>query len=164
MPATFTHLAAYNPEGRTHVHRIALPGVPRDRQPLITLRHTGTTNPDYVAAISASSLKPGMGSNPATEALEREKPIFADVAIVGWEQVYDDGAQPVALPEDATPEQIAEASRPQPVPFSQEAARAFVEALPLWLYKPMSDAAATARNFVELPMPDKAEVEATAGN
>lgn len=164
MPATFTHLTAYEPDRRTYKHRVNLPGLPRDRQPIIELRHTGTTNKEYVGAISASSLKPGMSDNPATEALVREKPIFADVAIVGWEQVYDDGSEPVALSADATPQEIAEASKPKPVPYSQENARAFVDALPLWLYKPMSDAAATARNFVELPMPLSAEVEATAGN
>lgn len=152
--AKFGHLAKYDPKGRTST--ITLPIVAEladGTRPNAKLhvRHAGESNNAWRNAVNKHNAKTGLARRAAMRtddtgeiARRRDLDLYPIHIVTGWDDVYDeDGA---------------------PVPFSQDACREFLDAIPNWIFDDIRMHCVQAINFLDDEEPTAAEIEDVAGN
>ena len=119
----------------------------------LELVHAGQTNKPYTNAVAKKTAKTGMARRMArgqinaellAENLKLDRALFPKHVIVGWEGVIDNETG-------------------KPCEFTQENCKIFLDALPDWLMKDVSEYAGNPINFMPDDMPDADDFKEQAG-
>lgn len=148
MSTNFSHLTAYDPKGRKAWYPVPIKGAPR-----LHMLHAGDSNHGYINGLANINSSKGAtrrakatsgdaaGAMDASVDVDRE--LFPRYVITDWDGVVDaDGNL---------------------VPFSADACREFLDALPNWIVRGISSFASSARNVLPDEAPDAQQVEEQAG-
>jgi len=121
-------------------------------RPTLQVKHAGRTNRAYTAAVDKLNTKASPMRRIAQGKLDRRtvdaarddaRELFAKYVVVGWTGVLDTAGKPVD--------------------FSEDNCRAFLAALPDYLFEELLRFATDPTNFIP-DLPDDEQIEAQAGN
>ena len=144
----FEHLEAYDPKGQTAEFYLPIKG-----RPTLTMRSAGQSNPPYFNAISRQNAKTGQTRRLAlgqldTDTIEvnrqQDRELFPRHVITGWSKIVDKDSNPVA--------------------YTAEACREFLDALPDWIMDEIRNFACIPANFLPDDDPTPDEISDTAKN
>lgn len=145
----FSHLKTLEPIGSLVVE---FPFFQIEGRPVLKVRHAGRTNAPYANALDKLNAKSGamrrlsqgkLDRRTIDAAREDSRDLFSRFVIVGWENVVDTSGTPA--------------------PFTPENCRAWLAALPDYLFEELLRFCADQQNFLP-DAPTEEEVEDQAGN
>tara|TARA_R110000851_G_scaffold120002_1_gene248078 strand:- start:20812 stop:21285 length:474 start_codon:yes stop_codon:yes gene_type:complete len=154
----FSHLKQYEPGANTATLHLPIDATLKDGfgkwiDPTMTMRAAGQSNAAYFDAISRINTKTGQTRRLAQGKIDaksvennrrNDRALFPRHVIVGWAGIAGgDGTE---------------------VTFSQDACKAFLNALPAWIMDEIRNFAAVPENFLPDTAPTQDEVDETAKN
>ncbi len=148
MTADFGQLKKLEPGAQV----IEYPMFQLEGRPVLKVKHAGRTNRGYANAVDKMNAKASPLRRIAQGKLDRRtidaaredsRELFAKHVVIGWEGVLD--------------------TSDKPAEFSEDNCRAFLFALPDYLFEELLRFCTDPTNFLP-DMPDEEEIEAQAGN
>lgn len=145
----FGHLRRYDTATREATYTLPFKGPPQT----LRMRCAGQSNKPYIDAVARATAKSGsarvvaqgrIDSNWVDQNRKQDRELFPKHVIVGWDGIRDESG---AI-----------------VPFSVEACRELLDAVPDWIMDDLRNFAAAPGNFLDEDTPTDGEVREQAGN